>query len=118
VHVYNNYYKIERNPSYGYSFGVGIESAIYAENNFFKTDKTVTPDQFIERFNGTAIFESGTHVNGTPERNLTDLVAAWNAVNDPDLVEDVGFVPTLFSEVQATRHVPSTVQREAGPFNW
>ena len=60
VHVYNNYYKIERLPTYGYSWGVGIESAIYAENNFFKTDKTVTPDQFISRLNGTAIFEEGT----------------------------------------------------------
>ena len=41
VHVYNNYYKIERLPTYQYSWGVGIESAIYAEDNFFKTDKTV-----------------------------------------------------------------------------
>lgn len=118
VHVYNNYYKIEKNPTYGYSFGVGIESATYAENNFFKTDKTVTPDQFIERLNGTAIFESGTHWNGTPSKNLIDVVAAWNAVNDPDLVEDVGWTPTLFLDVQATRHVPSTVQNEAGPFVW
>ncbi len=39
VHVYNNYYKIEKVPNYVYSWGVGIESAIYAENNFFKTDK-------------------------------------------------------------------------------
>ena len=56
----------------GIRWGVGIESAIYAENNFFKTDKTVTPDQFISRLNGTAIFEAGTqrerHTGDQPRR--------------------------------------------------
>lgn len=118
VHVYNNYYKVERNPTYGYSWGVGIESAIYAENNFFKTDKTVTVDQFIERLNGTAIYESGTYLNGTPPKNLVDVVLAWNGVNDPDLTEEVGWTPTLSLEVQDTGRVPSTVQSQAGPFDW
>ena len=118
VHVYNNYYKVERNPTYQYSFGVGIESAIYAENNFFKTDKSVSPDQFIERLNGSSIFESGTQLNGTPAKNLIDVVSAWNAVNDPDLTEDVGWAPTLSLEVQRTGQVPSTVQDQAGPFVW
>lgn len=118
VHIYNNYYKIERLPTYQYSWGAGIESAIYAENNFFKTDKTVTPDQFIERFNGTRLFAAGTHVNGTPEKNLVDVVAAWNAVNDPDLTTDVGWAPSLFDEIEPTRKVPSSVQDDAGPFNW
>jgi pectate lyase len=118
VHVYNNYYKIERLPTYGYSWGVGIESATYAQNNFFKTDNNVTPDRFISRLNGTAIFEEGTHVNGTPANNLVDVVAAWNAVNDPDLVETVGWTPTLFLELQPTKRVPSSVQNDAGPFVW
>jgi pectate lyase len=118
VHIYNNYYKIERLPTYQYSWGAGIESAIYAENNFFKTDKTVTPDQFIERFNGTALVAAGTHVNGTPVKNLVDVVAAWNAVNDPDLGTDVGWVPTLFDVIQPTGDVPSGIQNDAGPFIW
>jgi pectate lyase len=118
VHVYNNYYKIERLPTYGYSWGVGVESAIYAQNNFFKTDNTVSPDQFISRLNGTAIFEEGTHHNGTGANNLVDVVAAWNAVNDPDLVETVGWTPTLFLEIQPTKKVPSSVQNDAGPFVW
>jgi pectate lyase len=118
VHVYNNYYKIERLPNYQYSWGVGIESAIYAENNFFKTDKIVQPDQFIERLNGTAIFATGNHVNGTPPKNVVDLVAAYNAVNDPDLLTNVGWVPVFVDEVQAAKDVPSTVQDNAGPFIW
>src|SRR6185503_19423168 len=118
VHVYNNYYKIERLPSYVYTWGVGIQSATYAENNFFKTDKTVPVDTFIERLNGTQIFETGTQLNGTPVKNTVDVVAAWNAVNDPDLTETVGWAPTLFLEVEATKDVPSSVQNDAGPFNW
>jgi pectate lyase len=95
---------------------VGVESAIYAQNNFFKTDPTVTPDQFIDRFNGTAIQASGTLVSGTPHRNLVDVVAAWNAANDPDLLATVAWVPTLFTEIEATRKVPSSVQKNAGVF--
>jgi len=118
VHIYNNYYKIERMPSYVYSWGVGIESAIYAQNNFFKTDKSVTPDRFIDAFNGTAIQESGTYLNGTPDKNLVNVLAAYNAVNDPDLSGTVGWTPTLFLEIQPTGKVPSAIQNDAGPFNW
>ncbi|HEY5807590.1 MAG TPA: hypothetical protein VIT67_06465 [Povalibacter sp.] len=118
VHVYNNYYKIERLPTYQYSWGVGIESAIYAQNNFFKTDKTVPPSEFISRLNGTSIFAAGNQLNGTPSRNVVDVVAAWNAVNDPDLVPTVNWVPTLVVGFQATSDVPSSVQDGAGPFIW
>jgi pectate lyase len=116
VHVYNNYYKVERLPNYQYSWGVGIQSQIFAENNFFKTDKTVTPAQFIERFSGTAIHASGTLVNGTPDKNLVDVVAAYNAVNDPDLIPEVSWTPTLFLTIQPTRDVPSSIENDAGPF--
>ncbi|MFL6620537.1 MAG: polysaccharide lyase family 1 protein [Povalibacter sp.] len=118
VHVYNNYYKIEHEPGYQYSWGVGIESAIYAENNFFKTDKTVTPAQFISRLNGTAIYAAGNQVNGTPAKNVVDIVGAYNSANDPDLVPTVAWTPTFVEGVQPTREVPSSVQNDAGPFVW
>ena len=41
VHLYNNYYDVRSTPSYRYSWGVGIESAIYAEENFFLADRHV-----------------------------------------------------------------------------
>lgn len=113
VHVYNNYYKIQHNPIYVYSWGVGIESATYAENNFFKTDRSVTPDQFIGVYKGTAIYESGTLVNRRP----VDVLAAFNAVNDPDLSSDVGWTPTLFIDLKPTWTVPYAVERGAGTFN-
>jgi len=118
VHVYNNLYKIVNTPNYVYSWGVGIESAIYAENNYFQSDQSITPDRFITVFKGTAIHESGTFVNGTPGGNPVDVLAAYNAVNDPDLSGDVGWTPTLFTEIEATQRVIPAVHSSAGPFNW
>ena len=66
LHVYNNYYVIPDPDAHGYSWGVGVQplpvtSGIFAENNFFRTEKSVTPDQFIARFtNGRAIHAQGT----------------------------------------------------------
>ena len=42
--------------------------------------------------------------------------AAWNAVNDPDLTPTISWVPTRFTEIEATRDVPSSVQNDAGVF--
>jgi pectate lyase len=118
VHVYNNYYRIDDTPNYGYSWGVGIESAIYAENNAFKTDGSVTPDQIIERFNGTRIHESGTLLDGSSHRHEVSLREAYNAANDPDLDPNAGWTPTLFTRVDRAKDVRSAVQGHAGPFNW
>ncbi len=41
--------------AYRYSWGVGRESAIYAEGNVFHTDAAITPEDFISVFTGTAI---------------------------------------------------------------
>jgi pectate lyase len=116
VHVYNNYYRIVDLPNYQYSLGVGIESQTFAENNFWRTDDTVTPDQFLSRLNGTAIHIEGTLVNGILRRNRVDVVAEYNAVNDPDLLTDVGWTPTLFVRVDPAWLVPFTVPILAGAF--
>lgn len=118
VHLYNNYYKIENADRFVYSWGVGIESGIYAQNNFFRVKKHtgITPDRFLAVFNGTAIFEEGTLLNVPSRRGAVDLVAAYNAVNDPDLVEEVGWVPTLFVDLMETRDVMHVVESGAGPF--
>ena len=73
VHVYNNYYDLRGTPELQYSWGVGIESAIYAEENFFLADRSFTPDQIIERLNGTALSASGTLVVGPRVRNPVDV---------------------------------------------
>jgi pectate lyase len=118
VHVFNNYYRIKDTPNYGYSWGVGRESAIYAENNFFRTDLETTPDEFIERFNGTAIYAADTLVNAASDNHPVDVLSEYNAVNNPDLLPNVGWTPVLFVEIEQTFKVPSSVLSRSGPFNW
>ena len=113
VHVYNNYYEIGNVDNYVYSWGAGRESAIYAENNFFRVHPStdITPDRFITRLNGTAIHESDTLLNSPSQsgHHAIDVLAAYNAVNDPDLSSDVGWTPTLFVGLTETQDVPSDV---------
>ncbi|HEY8540515.1 MAG TPA: hypothetical protein VIL28_16760 [Steroidobacteraceae bacterium] len=115
VHLYNNLYDVRGALSYQYSWGVGIESAIYAEDNVFIAPKTFTPDRFIARFNGTALAASDTLVIGPRVRNPVDLVSAWNQVNDPDLGVDVGWVPTLDRGLLPAVTVPILVPLFSGP---
>jgi pectate lyase len=118
VHLYNNLYDLRATPSYAYSWGVGIESAIFAEENFFVADRDFTVDQIIERFNGTALSASGTLVLGPRVRNPVDVIAAWNARNEPDLGFDAGWVPTLSFELLPAWTTPLLVPAFAGPFRW
>jgi hypothetical protein len=43
-------------------------------------------------------------------------VAAYNAVNTPDLSPTVGWTPTLYTEIHPTQAVPGVVGGYAGPF--
>jgi len=115
VHVYNNYYKICSTPNYGYSWGVGIQSQVYAEDNFFLIDTgAIAPARVISRFNGTNIHAGGSRVTVGRRIREVDLVAEYNAVNDPDLVPTVGWAPTLFKVVHDARVVPLLVELLAG----
>jgi hypothetical protein len=42
-----------------------------------------------------AIHISGTLVNAASDHNLVDVLAAYNAVNNPDLSSDVGWDTNL-----------------------
>jgi len=118
VHVYNNYYKPKNFETYQYSLGVGRESAIYAQNNFFRTDEEIPPARFISRLSGTAIYLEGSQVNAASANHEVDVLAAYNEANNPDLSSNVGWVPTLFIEIEPAFKVPSAVQSRSGPFNW
>jgi pectate lyase len=118
VHVFNNLYRIKKVEDYVYSWGVGASSAIYAESNFFQVDQDVTADELLERFNGTAIHERGNLFDGPADRFLLDLRAAYNAANDPDLGDGVGWVPTRFLWIDPAGRVLPSVLSSAGPFTW
>jgi len=118
VHVYNNYYRIINNPVYSYAWGVGIESEIYAENNYITTNQKIGPGDLISVFGGTMIYETGTCMKGTSGGKFVDVVADYNALYDPDLDPLVNWTPTLFTYVDPTQWVVPLVANGAGPFNW
>lgn len=117
VHVYNNYYSIDHSPAYVYSWGVGVESQIYAENNYFKSGD-ITPDRFIAVYKGTMIHAAGTHANGRSLNRMVDVVAAYNAAFDPDLLTEVLWTPVLHTGIDPTHRVTGLVMSGSGPFNW
>ncbi len=111
VHVYNNYYKIVNYPGFGYSWGVGIESQIYAENNYFKTDDKVDLAKIIGNYKGTLIYVAGTRVNDKD----VDVLAAHNAANTTKIADKVEWKPTLVTKVDPIASVIATVESGAGP---
>ncbi|HEX6291027.1 MAG TPA: hypothetical protein VFZ66_17710 [Herpetosiphonaceae bacterium] len=119
VHIYNNYYEITDAESYGYSWGVGVGSHIYAENNYFRTVEAITPDKLIYDWRGTdrtaTLYVAGTLVNGHSAHDHIDLVAAYNAVNDPDLPNEASWTPTLYAVLHPAQAVPGLVLHRAGP---
>ena len=110
VHVYDNLYDVAADSGYLYSWGVGYQSAIYAENNAFRLTGPFSAQNIIGNYGGTAIHESGTLVNGVH----TDVLAAYNAVNDPDLGSDVGWTPQLHGRIDPAEVVAHVVRGGAG----
>jgi pectate lyase len=119
VHIYNNSYRLKNVPAYQYSWGVGRESAIYAEGNVFHTDDAIAPEEFISVFTGTAIVTLDTLVNAASANHVVDVRQAYNAANDPDLTDAVGWTPSLVAGPLTPTHlVLPVVTSGAGPFNW
>lgn len=94
VDVYNNYYRLG-GDGFEYALGVGVHSAIYAENNFFSLGGGVTPGDIIYDWGGTALTERGTWVRTGSKAKPVNLLAAYNATHDPDLGGDAGWTPAL-----------------------
>lgn len=115
VDVYNNLYRVPVTDPYEYSLGVGVQSAIYAENNFFALGAEVTPDSVLFDWGGTVITEIGSLVrSGSGSPQPVSLLDAYNATHDPDFGADAGWTPTLRTQVLPTAFVPLVVELLAG----
>jgi pectate lyase len=115
VDVYNNYYRLA-GDQFDYAWGVGVQSATYAENNFFSLDAPVTAAGVIHDWGGTVITEKGTWVReGDGRPGPTSTLEAYNATHDPDLGADAGWTPVLRAgNVLPTPFVPLAVLLLAG----
>ncbi|MEK8105524.1 polysaccharide lyase family 1 protein [Micromonospora sp. M12] len=95
VDVYNNHYRLG-GDGFQYALGVGVQSAIYAQSNFFTLDASVEPADLLYDWGGAALTERGSWVcQGDGPARPVDLLAAYNATHDPDLAADAGWTPTL-----------------------
>ncbi|MFD9738710.1 pectinesterase family protein [Umezawaea sp. NPDC059074] len=100
VHVYDNLY--EPKAGHVYSWGVGVNSQLYAQNNYFRFRDWAKPEQAVYNWGGTAMTERGTLVDGRP----TSLLAAFNAANPATpLGSDAGWTPTLTRGLEPAHRV-------------
>jgi len=113
VDVYDNLY-LATDDSYQYSLGVGVESSIYAENNYFKLSADVPAANIVHYWKGTRITAIGSLVQVGDKVQPVDLVAAYNAAYDPDLTPDAGWTPTLRTRMDPAWAVPQVVAASAG----
>jgi len=118
VHVYNNYYKINPHSPYhfDYAWGVGVESQIYAQNNYFDIPWSVNVSSIIKRWKGNSIYEEGSVVlYPSSEPFYANILKAHNDVNvDDKLACSVNWEPVLVRRIDPTMSVPAIVMNEAG----
>ena len=76
VHVYNNVYRADKKTNYRSSWGAGIESQIYAENNYFEMSNIFGPTEVIDGKKGTRITVSGNCWKEKGACEATDFLAA------------------------------------------
>jgi len=114
VDVYDNLY-VATDEAYSYSLGVGVESSIYAENNYFRLSADVPAAHIVKYWKGTRITARGSlvQVSGRLPRPV-DLVATYNEAYDPDLLPDAGWTPTLRTRLDPAWAVPLIVSATAG----
>jgi pectate lyase len=114
VDVYDNLF-VATDEAYAYSLGVGVESSIYAENNYFRLSADIPAANIVKYWKGTRITALGSLVQVSGGRpKPVDLVAAYNNAYDPDLTPDAGWTPTLRPRLDPTWAVPAIVSATVG----
>ncbi|MEU8058434.1 pectate lyase family protein [Microbispora bryophytorum] len=114
VHVYNNYYQVPDAEPFEYALGVGVESQIYAENNYFRLSRSVDPGDLLYDWGGTTLTAKGNLLRVGGKEQPIDLIAAYNANHDPDLGADAGWTPALHTGIDPAETVRREVSRHAG----
>jgi pectate lyase len=115
VDVYNNHFKnsADSEVPYGYTFGAGVESHLYADANAFTIPAEVPASSLIAYFKGKVITTTANAVNG----KIVDLRAAYNAAAPADrqLGADETWTPALRTHVNAAQAVPALLADAVGP---
>jgi pectate lyase len=118
VHVYNNFYRADKNTNYRSSWGAGPESQIYAENNYFEMSNIFGPGEVIDVKGGTRMTVVGNCWKEQDACETTDFVGLHNSKFDPDIQPDAGWTPTLYGSAKTAEPADSARERvlsESGP---
>lgn len=91
------------------AFGIGKDSLIYSENNWFEV-KNAGPSAIAAIQGGTKFFDKGSYFNGKPVDALKEL----NASAKTPLTADVGWTPVYPSAPLPATEVPAHVKANAG----
>lgn len=115
VDVYNNYYRVTDEETFEYAWGVGVFSAIYAENNYVVRSADVPLDAIVFDWRGTApgsMTEVGSLVQvGSNKPTPVNFLAEFNLTHEPDIGTDAGWTPTLrAAPPDPTADVPKLVK--------
>lgn len=114
VHVYNNLYDIPDPETFIYALGVGVQSQIYAEANYFRLGRGVEPATLLYDWGGTALTAKNNLMRVDGGQRPIDLVGVYNAAHDPDLGSDAGWTPTLHTRIDPAAAVQGKVAQHAG----
>ncbi|MEW2572795.1 pectate lyase [Streptomyces sp. NPDC047070] len=111
VDSYNNHFVVGEGQSYGYTFGVGISSQLYASDNAFSLPAGVSAAKTLKKWSEAPLTAENNYVNG----RKTDLIAVHNAeIPAETLQSGAGWTPTLRTRVDSPRAVPGIVDGRAG----
>ncbi|MFF6876297.1 polysaccharide lyase family 1 protein [Streptomyces sp. NPDC012474] len=111
VDSYNNHFVVTKDQPYVYSFGIGIESRLYATHNAFTLPKGVSAALTLKKWKEAPLTAENNYVNG----RRTDLIAVHNAeIPEETLQSGAGWKPTLRTQVNPPQAIPRLVDRGAG----
>ncbi|MER7175786.1 pectate lyase family protein [Streptomyces mesophilus] len=111
VDVYNNHFEVKPGQKYGYSFGVGKESRIFAEKNSFALPAGVGAGSILKKWSEAPLTTVGNYVNG----KATDLIAVHNAeIPAEQLQSGAGWTPGLRTKVDDPRGLARQLAARAG----
>ncbi|MBC9716906.1 pectate lyase [Streptomyces sp. TRM66268-LWL] len=111
VDVYNNHFEVKPGQKYGYTFGIGIESRLYAEKNSFSLPAEVTAGRILKKWKEAPLTAEGNYVNGQP----TDLIAVHNTeIPAEHLQSGAGWTPTLRTKVDDPLSLAGKLSARAG----
>jgi pectate lyase len=119
VHVFNNVYDIVNPTTFGYIWGIGVNSKMYAENNVF-VGRDLHPEQLIRPFNGSALYVGPTLLGPPNDLRPIDLLGTYNAAQTTPLATSVGWTPTssLVTRMDAPNQaLVDLLRNEGGPIS-